>query len=329
LGVEPTSTSNTSTPVLGSKPLATYRVCAESGTRGPAERSHEAVLCCRSFKSRTIAASLRVIILFVVWCCFGQCRGRRRRRCRRRFFGLGVCVGVGVGVCVRVCVFVGVVVALLLPCWPAALPNRSFCSIQNLLAACKTAFVARRHLFRVQRSYCQMPPAPRVIDVSETQCIDRRFTVSFPPPPLSPPPHSAPCSPKCALVSPLPLRGLFWLCALVFVPTRTPAMHSLAFRAGPCTSALRQRAANAGWRAITRTHPALCALVSPCCCAATLPRLGAVTPSSNASLAFRVWPRTKRRSERNHSHKVQAGTVCVMNVWNAAWPVRRSRSHKA
>jgi hypothetical protein len=183
--------------------------------------------------------------------------------------------------------------ALSLPCccccWarlPAALPNRSQHQ-EDLLAAYKTALVARRgcasHTANARTANCRQPHASST-SVKLNASIDGLL---FTPPPVSPPPHSARCSAKRALVSPLPVQRLFWfLCAVVFVPTRTPAMHSLAFRGlapAPCTAV-----ANAGWRAITA---ALCALVSPPA-AAQLLCLVFVPSRRPASLAFRAWPCT-------------------------------------
>ena len=166
--------------------------------------------------------------------------------------------------CVCVCVSLSVCVRWRCLCPPAAMLGTTASSATEPFAACKTAFVARRHLFGAhgQRSYCQLPPAPRIIAVKLNASIDGLLFTPLAPPP--PPPFLRRRTQHIAQQSvPLSLRNAF------------PGVPRSA----------------SSWCAITGTHPALCALVSPPA-AAQLICLGSPSTSCNASLPFRAWPRT-------------------------------------
>jgi hypothetical protein len=114
----------------------------------------------------------------------------------------------------------------------ASSPTEPFAAFCSGTAAYKTAFLrsVRRHCARGL-----VAPLTRPALAVHFNCRQPRHDASeidhlpIPLPP-SPPPHSAASPAPCARVSPFPLAArLFRLvCALVFVPPRTPVVHSLA-----------------------------------------------------------------------------------------------------
>jgi hypothetical protein len=123
-----------------------------------------------------------------------------------------------------------------------------------------------------------------------TQCIVRRFTFYSPPPPprFSAAALSTLLSKVCCSLS---AAAASFILVLVCSSLRAHTHSGNAFT-GVLRSALHQRLAPACCqRRLARDHSCIvCPGLSPCRCA--VPRLRAVTPSCNASLAFCAWPCT-------------------------------------
>ena len=149
-----------------------------------------------------------------------------------------------------------------------------------------------------QRSYCQLPPASRVIDVSETHCIDGRVTVYCPPPRVSAvalstllskvcPSLSVRCGLRAHISPPAAAQSL----CLVFVPS---CNASLAFRAWPCTSVLRTPVGAPSQRSAAGGHRLRHERLERGLACATEPEPQSVsTVSDCASVFFRVRPKTR------------------------------------